>query len=297
MTAPAWSFVIASVDPAKFASVGASLERCAGGSYEVVGVHDARSLAEGWTRGLARASAPRVVFCHDDIEFFVPDLLARLDAHLGRHDIVGLVGTRRCVGMDWSEAGIEHAAGAIVHHAEGEPEFCFYGADATDAAVGGLQAMDGVFLAARREVAERVGFDASTFDGFHGYDADFTFRCHRSGYRLAAALDIPVVHRSRGTLDVARTRYHLRFARKFADVLPAGRGPWIVVKEPIEVPRGIARAFDPARLASLERSTRAEVARLRAAAERPYATSRNSPCPCGSGMKYKDCHGRAPARS
>ncbi|MCC7114569.1 MAG: SEC-C domain-containing protein [Burkholderiales bacterium] len=297
MSAPRWSFVVCSIDAGKFASLTASVGRSAGGDHEIVGIHDARSLAEGWTRGLARARADRIVFCHDDIEFFVPDLLGRLDRHLGRHDLVGLAGTRRCVGMDWSEAGIEHAAGAIVHDADGRPEFCFYGAGDADHAAGGLQAMDGVLLATHRDIARSVGFDADTFDGFHGYDADFTFRSHGAGWKLAAALDIPVVHRSRGRPDAARMRYHLRFAGKYADRIVNVRGPWVHVRVPIEVPGGIAAAFDPANLARLHRETRAEAARLEREASRPYAAPRNAPCPCGSGLKYKDCHGRAAGRT
>ena len=38
-----------------------------------------------------------------------------------------------------------------------------------------VQALDGLFMAARRSVIERVSFDPVTFDGFHGYDLDFSY--------------------------------------------------------------------------------------------------------------------------
>jgi hypothetical protein len=41
--------------------------------------------------------------------------------------------------------------------------------------------MDGVFLAMRREVALSIGWDFETFDGFHGYDVDFTLRAANAG--------------------------------------------------------------------------------------------------------------------
>ena len=51
------SFVVCSVEPEKFAALEASLAACAEpGAYEVVGIHDARSLCEGWRRGLERAA-------------------------------------------------------------------------------------------------------------------------------------------------------------------------------------------------------------------------------------------------
>ncbi|CAG0989933.1 Replicative DNA helicase [Burkholderiales bacterium] len=187
-----FSFVVCSVDAAKLAVMKPSLAACAGsGRYEVVDIDDAPSLCAGWTRGLERAAGDPVVFCHDDISFVVPDLLARIARHLERFDVVGVVGTDRCAGADWSEARIEHAYGAIVHDRGRSPDFCFYGAgaDAVADAVGGIQAMDGVLLAARRAAAERIGFDAATFDGWHGHDADFTFRARLAGLRLGVALD------------------------------------------------------------------------------------------------------------
>ncbi|HEY8245642.1 MAG TPA: glycosyltransferase, partial [Casimicrobiaceae bacterium] len=215
---PMISFVICSIDAAKFAAVSSSLAEAVGGEpHEIVGVHDARSLCEGWARGLMRSRGDPVVFCHDDIEVCVRGLASRLARHLRDHDVVGVAGTDTCVGMEWSEAGIEHAYGAIVHDRGAASELCFYGAGAgTDTrvdtgvdtgvdtdVVGGIQAMDGVFLAARRPVAQAIGFDADTFDGWHGYDADFTFRAHLAGHRLAVALDLPIAHRSMGRSDEA----------------------------------------------------------------------------------------------
>ncbi|MEO8485108.1 MAG: glycosyltransferase [Betaproteobacteria bacterium] len=287
------SFVICSVDAAKFAGVTHSLERCLDGApHEIVGVHDARSLCEGWARGLARARGAIVVFCHDDIEVHAERLARTLARHLERFDIVGVAGTRRCVGMDWSEAGIEHAQGAVVHDRGEHPEFCFYGADGDGEAAPGMQAMDGVFLATRRDVAESIGFDAHTFDGWHGYDADFTFRAHLARFRLGVALDLPVVHASAGRRDDARMRYQLRFAEKHAARLASGRGAWVDARAAVAVPEGIAEAWSRANLARLHAWTREEARRRTAAAMRPNAAGRNEPCPCGSGLRYKECHGR-----
>jgi hypothetical protein len=73
------SFVVCSVDAGKFAAFRRSLAACAGGDdVEVVGVHDARSLCGGWTDGLRRAKGDPVVFCHDDIGFFMADLPTRI---------------------------------------------------------------------------------------------------------------------------------------------------------------------------------------------------------------------------
>jgi len=293
------SFVVCSIDDGKFAAVSASIAAAAGGDpFEIVGIHDARSLCEGWNRGLARSHGDPVVFCHDDILLFAPGLPGCLARHLAHFDVVGIAGTDRCAGMEWSNAGTLHAYGAVMHGREGAAEFHFYGAGAdpgVDAdAVGGIQAMDGVFLATRRSTALAVGFDEAAFDGWHGYDADFTFRAYLAGLRLAVALDVPILHRSRGRPDPGLMRYHERFAAKFAGRLASGFGAWVDLRAPVAIPEGVAAAYDRGNLERLHELSRREGARLEALASRPYAAPRNAPCPCGSGLRYRDCHG-APA--
>jgi hypothetical protein len=284
------SFVICSIDPRKFAAVTASLAAATGGEpHEIVGIHDARSLCEGWNRGLKQSRGDPVVFCHDDIELYVPDLPGRLARHLERFDIVGIAGTDRCIGMAWPHAGIAHAYGAVMHREGASTELHFYGAGAD--AVGGIQSLDGVFLATRRSVAEALGFDEATFDGWHGYDADFTFRAHLAGRRLGVALDLPILHGSRGRPDGGLVRYHFRFETKFADRLVPRYGAWVDIRVPVAIPGGVAAAYERANLDRLHAHSRREAQRLDELASKPFAARRHDSCPCGSGLRYRDCHG------
>lgn len=284
------SFVICSIDPAKFAAVTASIDAATGGeAHEIIGIHDARSLCEGWNRGLKRSRGDPVVFCHDDIALYLPDLPGRLGRHLDRFDIVGIAGTDRCIGMEWPNAGIAHAYGAVMHGTGASAALHFYGAGAE--AVGGIQALDGVFLATRRAAAEALGFDEATFDGWHGYDADFTFRAHLAGRRLGVALDLPILHGSRGRPDGGLVRYHFRFEAKFADRLAPAYGPWVDIRVPVAIPDGVAAAYGRANLDRLHEQSRREARRLEELASKPNAARRHDPCPCGSGLRYRDCHG------
>ncbi|MCC6474706.1 MAG: hypothetical protein IT514_13280, partial [Burkholderiales bacterium] len=80
-----------------------------------------------------------------------------------------------------------------------------------------IQALDGVFIAARREVAEKLGFDATVFDGWHLYDIDFSFRAWLQGVRVAAAGDLMLVHASSGGYRCGEWElYARRFREKFA---------------------------------------------------------------------------------
>jgi len=212
------SFVICSIDAAKFASVSATIAlRFAAVEHEVIRIDDARSLCEGYARGFARARGAAIVFCHDDIELLAPDAAARLATHLARFDLVGVAGTTRVTGPAVFWSGHPHIHGWVTHRLPGEtdyePSFSSFAGAAS--AVGGIEAIDGVLMACRRDAVREVGFDADTFDGFHLYDLDFSYRAHRAGLRLGVACDLGVVHASKGRFDEAWARYADRFRAKY----------------------------------------------------------------------------------
>jgi GT2 family glycosyltransferase len=109
-----------------------------------------------------------------------------------------------------------------------------------------MQALDGLLLATRRGVAQRVGFDAATFDGFHFYDLDFTYRAHLLGLRLAVTTDVIAVHASTGNFGEAWQRYVERFRAKFpALVAPAGKHH--AYGERFRTPGEVVRFYDALR--------------------------------------------------
>ena len=311
------SFVINSIDPAKFASVSSWIARATGGEpHEIVGVHDAKSMCDGYRRGLARSVGDPIVFCHDDIELLMPDLPARLARHFERFDVLAPVGTRKLVDMNWAAAGAEHLYGAM-SGAEPDGSFGigFFGGETRE--IDGIVALEGVFIAARREAALAVGWDAETFDDWHGYDTDFSFRAHLAGWRLAVALDLAIVHHSRGNIDAGYDRSRERFAAKHAGRLAVGSSGVNLVTGIAMKDRDAVRAFfDDGDLAHWHRESRLRIDRARgspgnrpvaglqrpasrpeeAAADRTVYVAdpptRNAACPCGSGQRYKDCHGR-----
>jgi GT2 family glycosyltransferase len=244
------SVVICSIHPDKFAAVRETYARHMGATpYEIVGVHDAKSLCEGYNRGLRRARGDLCVFCHDDIEILSEDLGGTLEGHLATWDVIGVAGTTRMHAMGWADSGIRYARGVVTQCVQGGYEIKFLGAP--DMVNGSIQGMDGVFFAVRREVAQEVGFDEITFDGWHGYDTDFTFRCHLAGYRLAVCLDIRLIHFSEGTVDEDWLRYAERFREKHAAHLAPEAAPWFEVRKRVQTREEILAAYDMARLKAL----------------------------------------------
>jgi tetratricopeptide (TPR) repeat protein len=194
------SVVTCSNDDTQFAALAASYERALSDwPHDIVRIADATSLAEGYTRGGAGATGEIVIFSHDDVEILAADFGHRLARRLAECDVLGVAGATRATGPAWPFAGWPFLHGSVIY-----PDDAGYSVTAYSRTVPiahDIRVMDGVFLAMRREVALRIGWDAETCDGFHGYDVDFTLRAAQAGLRLAVASDLGIVHRSRGTFD------------------------------------------------------------------------------------------------
>lgn len=218
--APFVSVVTCSIDAAKYGRVKASFARAFGEDpWELVGIHDAKSLCEGYARGFAQARGDLVVFSHDDIEVLTPALGRVLAAALAEADVAGLAGTTRLTGPAFAWSGKAFARGRIAEPGRGHAGVDLVVFNPTPRVTPGMQALDGVFIAATRRAVEAVGFDAATFDGFHLYDVDFTWRAHLAGLRVAVTPGVVVRHDSTGAFDAKWEHYAGRFLAKFPGLL------------------------------------------------------------------------------
>jgi hypothetical protein len=87
------SIVICSGDEGKFEAVSQQYAAALpAGRVEIVRIADARSLAEGYNRGIERSTGEIVVFSHDDVEIVSDDLEGKLKAAMGEFDLVGVAG-------------------------------------------------------------------------------------------------------------------------------------------------------------------------------------------------------------
>ena len=211
------SVLICSAKPERAAAAATMYQRLlAQVPHEIVVIGDARSLAEGYNRALAQARHDIVLLAHDDVEILSPDFAARLLGAVRRHDLVGVAGTRKLVGGAWHFAGHPHLAGQVGMPA-GDGSYVVTLYDVSEAETRGMQALDGLLLATRRDTALRLGFDAVTFDGWHLYDLDFSLRAAEAGLGCASCNDILVVHGSQGSYDERWLEYSQRFLAKHKD--------------------------------------------------------------------------------
>ena len=204
------SIIICSIKPERFDKVCANYHALLSGvQHEIIGIHDARSLSEGYNRGIRRATGEILVFSHDDIEIVSSDFAAKLLAYLTRYDLIGVAGTTRLLGGNWLYAGWPYIHGQVGSPGTNPGGIRVRVFQIRGAATENAQAMDGIFLAVRREVVERIGFDEMTFDGWHLYDLDFTYSAYLAGFRAALAKSASYV------------------ANKELDALLAARADWV----------------------------------------------------------------------
>lgn len=220
------SIIICSINPDKFTAVSENYASLLGAApFEIIGIHDARSLCEGYNRGIAQSRGDILIFCHDDIEIITPDFHARLCQHLKQHDVIGCAGTTRVVNGFWGYAGDPFIHGIVAEPLAGAWPGNHFDLHAwggvSVVVVDQIQALDGFFIAMNRRVIEAMRFDEKTFDGFHVYDADFTFSAYLSGFSLAVCKDILIAHQSNGNFDDAYQIHNARFLKKYQGRLPS----------------------------------------------------------------------------
>jgi GT2 family glycosyltransferase len=263
MKAPAISVIICSNDAAEYAHVTANYrKRLAGQPHEIIGIHDARSLAEGYNRGARLARGDLLIFSHDDVEIVSPDLAGAITRATATVDVIGVVGTSKVLGGYWPAAGHPYLHGWLAQPVPGTRKF-YVGVFGVDGALSpNLQGLDGMFFVAKRCVVESVPFDEVTFDGFHCYDIDFSFAAHLAGFRIGTTADIALIHASGGKFGDAWQRYAERFAAKYRDRLPTEQSTakWSYARRLVESKDAILRDFPMERLVAITRQLRAAAA-------------------------------------
>lgn len=213
------SVVVCSIDPARLARLRNDLEReLTGEAWELVHIDDAKSLCEGYARGLARSHGELIVLCHDDIGILSRRFARRLRERLAQHDLIGAAGSDRLTGPTWFWYGPPHTYSWVC---QPHPSGWLLGLlGCAGPVIDNAQALDGLFLAGRRDALEQLGFDDVAFDGFHFYDLDLSWRAHRAGLRCAIALDLLLWHASGGDFQASWRCYAERFQQKFPELAP-----------------------------------------------------------------------------
>jgi GT2 family glycosyltransferase len=145
----------------------------------------------------------------------------------------------------WPDAGHPFLHGWITQPADDGKHF-YVGVFGVDAPVTQrLQGLDGMFFVAKRHVVETIPFDEATFDGFDGYDIDFSFAAHLAGFNVGTTAEIALIHASGGNFGETWERYAQRFDQKYRDRLPPAQAAanWSFSRRLVDSREAIVREF------------------------------------------------------
>ena len=173
-----------------------------------------KSIFEAYKKGLTSCDAKEediIIYCHDDLEIKTPYtefILALAKCTMKETGIVGPAGTT-FLGRDavwWNQenwqSGYHRGLVSHINKENGEIYGTHYGPH------GQVVALDGLFLAARKEVWEAVGVEKPQY--FKGewdfYDIHYTTKSHSLGYKNYT-VPIDMIHHSSGEL-VGRDSWH-----------------------------------------------------------------------------------------
>lgn len=250
------SVIICSINESKLARVVRNYTSLLQGeAFEIIVIRNAKSLCEGYNRGIRQSKGSILIFSHDDIEILSPDFALKLKQAFYLHDVVGVAGASRLTNANWAITGQPHIHGVVVYPPgavgnEGYYMVNVFGAETP--VISGIQGLDGLFIAAKREVVERVGFDEQIFDGFHCYDTDFTFSACLAGFRVAVCAEIIIAHHSAGNFGEVWQKYNARFVEKHQGKLYTGeRGSLRCAALRASSADSVLRLCDPPRLAEM----------------------------------------------
>jgi len=139
-----------------------------------------------------------LVLCHDDV-IIESDLNYKLESAMEGFDVIGVAGTTECKLQEpalWHLMGGGFGGGklhgAVAHGSKNHKAMTSFGPYPQRVLL-----LDGVFLAIKRKVFEKVKFDESCPAKFHFYDLDYSLECHRAGFKLGVS-DIMITHASPG---------------------------------------------------------------------------------------------------
>ena len=211
-----FSIIVCSRTPER---VQRTLERCraifGARGLEFVEVFNPSSLSSGYNLGLRECTAEHVLLSHDDVEILTSDASEKIEHQLSMFDVLGVVGTDKLMEASWIWAGQPHIFGQIGHPRADGSGFIHFLFGRIPAEMPRIQAIDGLFMAARRSVFDRVRFDEETFTGFHLYDIDFSYAAHLAGFRVGILRGVHFIHESGGRYDLNWEEYRKQFLEKY----------------------------------------------------------------------------------
>ncbi|SHG40241.1 glycosyltransferase [Chryseobacterium sp. OV279] len=174
-----------------------------GFQYEIIQIWNPNlmGITKAYNQGAEQSVYENLLFIHEDILFHTNGWGEKLLAHLNQPNagIIGLAGSSYVPVAPSSWTVSEQYN--FVHILQGNKEKSASTLiNTTKERLHKVYAVDGVFIAVKKEVFNAFKFNEELLKGFHGYDLDFSLRVSRK-FQNYIIDDILIEHFSQGNLD------------------------------------------------------------------------------------------------
>lgn len=220
------SIIICSRDKKLLEELLLNIEETIGIPYEVLARDNSlntEGICEAYNLGASKAKYQYLVFCHEDLLFHTQDWGENLIRHLQKEDVslVGILGniikTRIPSGV-YSSVQNTNRINQLQRLKDGST--IQYLTNPLNETVSEVKILDGMFLATKKDFWEKHPFDQTTFDGFHGYDIDFSLSMGSLG-KVVVVYDILIEHFSFGGNTLQWIESQSAVIKKWRNKLPA----------------------------------------------------------------------------
>ncbi len=221
------SIVGCSVNEKNFQQFSDSVQKTIGVEFEIVRIdnsHDQYGICQAYNKGAALCRYDHICFVHEDVIFVSENwgqaLLAALkDPHTGLVGIIGLC-YYGMFPLDWQHP--RDIEGGLIQRFkyEQKPELHVNRSRFPGGPQAEVVAIDGVFMATRKEIIQKIRFSEEYIPGFHGYDLDLAMKIRRR-YKIVVARDILLIHLSEGFRDQHWHEIMKTLYKKWKRYLPA----------------------------------------------------------------------------
>jgi GT2 family glycosyltransferase len=222
------SIITSSYRKEYFSLLKENIAETIGTEHEIIRVYNPAKMgiSEAYNTGAKKSRYPYLCFVHEDVKFISKNWGQNLITHFStdpKCGVLGLAGSvcKNRMATSWWQPVINGTETKRTNYIQGFPNgtskhFLLNPLQEDKSLVVSL---DGVFMAMKRNVWEKVLFDEKLLKGFHAYDLDFTIRSSKN-FNNYVVYDILLEHYSEGVNDLNWLKQNLLIHKKNKGRLP-----------------------------------------------------------------------------
>jgi hypothetical protein len=220
------SIIVCSINPILLYQLSKNIKQTIGVDYEIIAFDNTLKnwgICKVYNYSAEKAKYDNLVFCHEDILFHINNWGQKLLNHLSDKKI-GLVGIAggtyksKYNSSWWTSSPYDYLQRKNILqkiNSESVLDFC----NPYNENISEVVAIDGVFMACRKEVWLNNKFDEIDFPKFHFYDLDFSFQILQKS-KVIVVYDILIEHLSYGSYNKEWLSAAEIFTTKWKKILP-----------------------------------------------------------------------------